>query len=411
MRQQTQNTNRSFGQNTFAIVDIGSNSVRLVVYEGRNRVPAIAYNEKVMCGLGRNVVSTGLLPEDGVLCALKALARFRTLCQLMKLTNVQIMATAAVRDAKNGAEFIEQIRKIWDVSIELISGEREAYLSTLGIMSGFYQPDGIVGDLGGGSLELSSVVGSVVEKGVSLPLGGLALQDLSQGSLKEAYKITHKTLKKRAEEQMSQMQGRSFYAIGGTWRALAKLHQDLNKYPVHFMHGYVVDPDQALKFLRQIERGDNQIMKMAEDINEARRPLLAYGALVLQEIIKQGKPKDIVVSATGVRDGMMFEHLEKDVQIIDPLIDAAERMSQRRSRSAEHGYDLNDWLQQFMATCHLPKLPNQERMIKAACLLSDLSWRAHPAYRAQHSLAQVGCAYFLGVDHPTRAYLALSAFC
>ena len=394
-----------------AIVDIGSNSVRLVVYEGKTRVPAVVYNEKAMCGLGRNVAVTGLLAEDSMDHAFKALARYKTICGLMNLENIQIMATAAVRDARNGLDFLDRVKKLWDVPTELISGEREAYLSALGIASGFYQPDGVMGDLGGGSLEIANVSSAKSEKGVSLPLGGLALQDLSGGSLKEALKITHQALRK-AEQQMKSLEGRSFYAIGGTWRAIAKMHQEMTRYPAHFMHNYVLDVSSTVKFLRQVERSDEQAMKfVTKDIEEARRPLLAYGALVLQEIIKQGKPKNIIISATGVRDGMLFEHLGERIQSIDPLLDAAERMSLRRSRSPKHGYELADWLQQFIASCNLPKLENQERLIRAVCLLSDLSWRSHPDYRAEHSLAQIACAYFLGVDHPTRAFLALSIFC
>lgn len=398
-------------KNTLGIIDIGSNSVRLVVYEGKVRAPAIVYNEKVMCGLGRHVASTGLLDQEDVSQALKALKRFKKLCDLMKVNEIRIMATAAVRNAQNGQGFIDEINGFWEVPIDIISGEREAFLSTMGVVSGFYQPDGIVGDLGGGSLELSSVFQNKIDTGVSLPLGGLVLQDLSQGSLKEAYKITRKTLKKDAERQISQMEGRSFYAVGGTWRALAKLHQDLVKYPVHFMHGYLIDSDDALKFLKQIEKGHEKIIEMVEDISPERRPLLAYGALVLQELIKRGKPKNIIVSATGVREGVVFDCLDQKVQVVDPLLEAVKRINTRRARCPEHSYELVHWMNQFLNSTKMFHFPNQERMILAACLLSDISWRAHPDYRAEHMLAQVGCAHFLGVDHPSRAYLALTSYC
>lgn len=393
-----------------AIVDIGSNSVRLVVYEDETRVPAIVYNEKAMCGLGSNVILTGLLPEEGMASASKAIARYKKLSEMMGVRNIRIMATAAVRDARNGKEFLHKVKELWDVPVELVPGEREAYLSSLGIIAGFYLPDGVMGDLGGGSLELSSISQFVVGNGVSMPLGGLALRDISGGNLKEAYKFMTKTLKK-AGEQIALMKGRSFYAVGGTWRTLAKIHQIYSKYPVHFMHGYVMKPDEIIPFLKEIESGNKYLLDLSDDISEPRKPLLPYGALVLQELIKQGQPKEIIISSTGVRDGILFEHLRHDVQTLDPLSDAIQRISLRRSRSQEHSYELSQWARQFIRSTTRNEFINKDRMIHIMSVLSDISWRSHPDYRAEHALALVECAYLLGIDHPLRSCLAITLFC
>jgi exopolyphosphatase / guanosine-5'-triphosphate,3'-diphosphate pyrophosphatase len=197
-----------------AVVDIGSNSVRLVAYEGLTRAPTPIFNEKVLCGLGRGVAKTGKLPEDGVRQALQALARFRTLIDLMGIKRVYVLATAAARDAKNGKAFIAEAETIIGTHIELISGQREARLSAMGVIAGFHKPDGIVGDLGGGSLELIDVNGHKLGKGTSVQLGGLALTDSSGGSMKKAEKIVKDNL------AAAKLDGkkRDFYAVGGTWR-------------------------------------------------------------------------------------------------------------------------------------------------------------------------------------------------
>src|SRR6516165_7835191 len=203
-----------------AVIDIGSNSVRLVAYEGLTRSPTPIFNEKVLCGLGREVQSTGLLATDAVDKALAALRRFRTLCDHIEVPRLHVIA--ACRDATNGRAFIAEAERACRTKVELISGKREAELSALGVVSGFHRPDGIVGDLGGGSLELTDVLGHRLGAGLTLPLGGLALQDISSRSIKKAEKIVRTAL--GTAKLLNAGKGRSFYAIGGTWRALARLH-------------------------------------------------------------------------------------------------------------------------------------------------------------------------------------------
>src|SRR5262245_14534056 len=177
-----------------AVIDIGSNSVRLVVYEGLTRSPTPIFNEKMLAGLGREVQSTGLLAPDAVEAAYATLRRFRALCDRLEVARLWVIATAACRDAANGKAFVAEAERICGVKIDVLSGKREAELSALGVVSGFHRPDGIVGDLGGGSLELTEVHGQRVRPGLTLPLGGLALQDVSSKSVKKAEKIVRATL-------------------------------------------------------------------------------------------------------------------------------------------------------------------------------------------------------------------------
>jgi exopolyphosphatase/guanosine-5'-triphosphate,3'-diphosphate pyrophosphatase len=391
-----------------AVIDIGSNSVRLVVYEGLARTQTPIFNEKVLAGLGREVLTTGLLAADVVEKALAALERFRALCDAMGVGKVWAIATAACRDADNGPAFIERASKACRVPVTVLSGRREAELAALGIVSGLHKPDGIVGDLGGGSLELTDVHGHRLKSGITLPLGGLALQDLSEKSLDKAEKIVRQTL--GHEAMLKAGRGRDFYAVGGTWRAIARLHMSQTGYPLHVMHGYTLEAPEALEFSRLVRRGDPETLSKIETVNAARRPLLAYAALVLEHIVRIAKPKRIVVSALGVREGLLFSMLGHEEQRRDPLLAAAQELNVLRSRSPHHGEELIDWTDRFMATSGVDETADEKRLRHAACLLADIGWRAHPDYRGEQSLNIISHAAFVGVDHPGRAFLALTVF-
>ena len=391
-----------------AVIDIGSNSVRLVAYEGLTRAPMPLYNEKVMCGLGRNVATTGRLDEEAVERALKALARYRVLCETMHVGEVTVLATAAARDAANGQAFLKDAAEACGYDIELLSGPREAQLSALGVVSGFFRPDGVVGDLGGGSLELTDVTETEIGTGITLPLGGLSLQALSGGSIKKARRIAREALDRAP--QLEALKGRTFYAVGGTWRSLARLHLTARNHPLKVMHGYELEPKDGLDFLRLVEREDARSLKNIEAVTEARRPLLAYGAIVLEEIIRAGDPKQIVVSAIGVREGMLYDRLDPDVRAVDPLLAAAAEFNLLRSRSPRHCEELIPWSDRFFTALGFDETENERRLRHAACLLADIGWRAHPEYRGEQSVNLIAFAGFVGLDHRGRAYLALSVF-
>ena len=390
-----------------AIVDIGSNSVRLVTYESHSRAPTPMFNEKALCGLGRGVATTGLLPEEAVSKALAALQRFRVICDTMQIDDVRGLATAAVRDAANGPQFLRLAERAMGCKIELLSGQQEARLSALGVVSSIHEADGLVGDLGGGSLELTDVRDDEAAPGITLPLGGLSLMDLSERSPKKAAKIVRDTLS--GVKTLQGLAGRTFYAVGGTWRALARLHMRQRQYSMNVMHNYVIPSRDALEFARLVERIEADALLSIESVSSARRPLLAYGAAVLEEIIRQASPKEIVISALGVREGLLYSQLSPQAQMQDPLIVSAQEFNQLRSRAPEHGEELFGWSGRLIGTTHLDEDETDRRLRHAACLLSDISWRAHPDYRGAQAYDLVANAAFIGVDHPSRAFLALAA--
>jgi exopolyphosphatase/guanosine-5'-triphosphate,3'-diphosphate pyrophosphatase len=391
-----------------AVIDIGSNSVRLVVYEGVTRSPTPLFNEKTLAGLGREVQSKGLLAADAIEKALMALKRFRALCDTMRVERLWVLATAACREARNGKEFIAAAEQICRTKIDVISGQREAELTALGVISGFHRPDGIVGDLGGGSLELVDVHGARTRPGITLPLGGLALQDSSGKSVKRAEKLVEKAID--GAKLLKGGEGRNFYAIGGTWRALAQLHMAQTGYPLHMMHGYVVRADEALEFCRLVSRVNPETLSEIEVVNSARRPLLPYAALVLEHVVRKAKPRDVVFSALGVREGLLYSLLGAEERKKDALLAAAQELNLLRSRSPQHGEELIEWTDAFMASTGIDENAEERRLRHAACLLADIGWRAHPDYRGEQSLNIIAHGSFVGLDHSGRAYIALAIF-
>ncbi len=392
-----------------AVIDIGSNSVRLVVYEKMARSLITIFNEKALCGLGREVQSTGLLAPDAVAKALTALRRFRALCRVMKVGNVYAIATAACRDASNGPEFIAKAERICSSPIEILTGPREAHLSALGVVSGIHKPDGIVGDLGGGSLELIDVHGNRVRRGVTLPLGSLALQDVSQKSLKRAERIVRTDLAGVA--QLKAGSGRTFYAVGGTWRALARIHIIQSGYPLRVMHGYSITAAEALDFAQRLRRlAAANMLADIEAVADARRPLLTYAALVLEYIIRVAKPKTIVFSTFGVREGLLYAKLPQAERSKDGLICAAQTLNELLSRSTRHAEELIGWTDRLVRVVRLKETEEDRRLRHTACLLSDIGWRVHPDYRGEQTLNLITNGNFGSISHQGRAFVALSVF-
>jgi exopolyphosphatase/guanosine-5'-triphosphate,3'-diphosphate pyrophosphatase len=392
-----------------AVIDIGSNSVRLVVYQAMARSLVTVFNEKALCGLGREVQSTGLLARDAVAKALTALRRFRALCKVQQVGRIHAIATAACRDASNGPDFIAKAERICGVPIKILSGPREAKLSALGVVSGIHNPDGIVGDLGGGSLELIDVRGNRVHSGVTLPLGSLALQDASEKSLKRAERIVKTDLSSVAHLKAGR--GRTFYAVGGTWRALARIHIIQSGYPLHVMHGYSIPAADALDFTQRLRRlVSTNMLANIEAVADARRPLLAYAALVLEYVIRVARPKTIVFSTFGVREGLLYEMLPQAERAQDGLLCAAQDLNELLSRSARHAQELTDWTDRLVRVAKLRETDEERRLRHTACLLSDIGWRVHPDYRGEQTLNLITHGNFGGITHQGRAFVALSVF-
>ena len=251
--------------------------------------------------------------------------------------------------------------------------------------------------------------GNLLHSGVTLPLGSLALQDSSDRSLKRAERIVSTDLSE--VDQLKAGRGRIFYAVGGTWRALARIHIIQSGYPLRVMHGYSIPAPAALDFLQRLRRlAAANMLANIEVVADARRPLLTYAALVLEYIIRVAKPKTIVFSTFGVREGLLYEMLPQAERAKDGLICAAQDLNELLSRSARHAQELIGWTDRLVRVVKLRETEEDRRLRHAACLLSDIGWRVHPDYRGEQTLNLITNGNFGAVSHVGRAFIALSVF-
>jgi exopolyphosphatase/guanosine-5'-triphosphate,3'-diphosphate pyrophosphatase len=382
------------------VVDIGSNSVRLVVFDGATRAPVPLFNDKVLCGLGRGLQRTGRLDPEAAASARANIERFAKLAEAMGVKDVVYVATAAVRDANDGAEFVRDITARIGRPIRVISGAEEARLSAFGVVAGIPDADGIAGDLGGGSLELVRVGRGRVGAHATMPLGPLRLGDLGDRA----------TIKERIDESIGALdwlvdaRGKNFYAVGGAWRALARVHMAHVHYPLHVIHHYAIARRQAQEFCEFIAGLSRESLERVAEVSRKRIDALPIAALVMARILKRAKPKRVVLAATGLREGCIYDTLTPAERRRDPLIEACKSLGRANARYAIDGSALMAWIAPIFR-----RAPESEARLRlAACLLSDIAWREHPDYRGELAFLRTLRMPVTGIDHPGRAFIAIA---
>ena len=393
------------GARPVAVLDIGSNSVRLVVYERHARSLTPLYNEKSACALGRGIALTGRLADSNVERALIAIKRFALVARMMRVGRIHVLATSAVRDAANRTEFVSAVEAIIEAKVQVLSGEQEAHFAALGVVAGIPDFTGMVGDLGGGSLELSTLSEAGDINGETFELGVIRLQDDSGASAVAAGEIAANRLNQSS--LATGPGGGAFAAIGGTWRSLAKLHQVRRRYPLHMVQHYEVAAADMIALCDEIvAAGSLKSYPGSDSVSSSRRDLVPFGAAVLAQVLRVGRFDKVVFSALGVREGYLYGLLDSREQAIDPLIQGAEELSVLRSRSPAHASDLVEFTNQYLTVAELAETASQTRLRHVSCLLADIGWRAHPDYRGAQSVDAVAYGSLTGVDHPGRAFLA-----
>lgn len=386
------------------VIDIGSNSIRLVVYDRLVRAPIPVFNEKVMCGLGRTLAATGMLDPDGRALAMDNLIRFTALLEGMNVDRVDILATAAVRDATDGADFVAEVARRCALDIAVISGSEEARLSALGVLAGIPEADGAMGDLGGGSLELVGLDKGRIAEQATLPLGPFRLMALKGGAPKLRPRIGA-TL--ADEPWLEAYRGRPFYAVGGAWRALARVHMALRRHPIHVIQHYSADAADLKDLARLIARQGKSSLERLPGVSKRRLEALPYAAAVLESVIEALAPQRVVFSAGGLREGHLFDLLPPEDQAVDPLIAACGDAAERIDR---HGFGDVGAMADWIAPLFVDEPTGFDRLRRAAALLSDIGWAEHPDYRAEHAFLRVLRLQAGGLDHVERAQLAAAIF-
>jgi exopolyphosphatase/guanosine-5'-triphosphate,3'-diphosphate pyrophosphatase len=385
------------------VVDIGSNTVRLVVYDVPNRLPIPIFNEKSQCALGLGLAQSGRLNPDGIAEALRSLVRFVRLAKAMDVSHLELVGTAAVRDASDGPEFVRRIESKCAVPVHVLSGAEEARLAAVGLINGIPDADGVLGDLGGGSLDLVGLQSGTVGTYATLPLGHLRLPERAKGDLGAARVVLDEDLAQ--VPWLGETNGRRLYAIGGSWRALARIFIEQTNHPLHVIDNFELGFFDALRLANLVAGLSQNTLADLSNVDRRRLETLPYAALTLAVLIEQARPARVCFSAFGMREGQMIELLPSSLRGQDPLISACESQAERTGRFAMHGQEILDW----MAPLFPDETAPDRRLRLASCLLSDIGWSEHPDYRAAHAFIRVLRVPYPGLTHADRVELALAA--
>lgn len=394
----------SAAKNYVAIIDIGSNAVRLVVFDGLNRAPFRIHNERNICNLGADLGKTGCLNPDSVKKALNSIRRFSGLLAAMKITNIRAVATAAVRDAKDGKNFIDTVQNEFGLTIEVIDGEEEARLSALGVLANGFGSDGVIGDFGGGSLELIVVENGEVQHKASLPLGSHRL-------LTEKSRAAQKEMVEKHLANVSFLQeceGKDFYAMGGAWRSMATAHMFMSQYPFRLLDHYQVGGQKAIEFAGLLAKETPATLEKTVGMSKKRLRDIGVAALAMEVLFKKISPRRLIFSGTGLREGLVYDQLSPVIQQHDALIAGCAKIALKISRfdDLKAFKILSQWMEPLFAGQDAAFM----RLMQASCLLSDTGWFEHEEYQASHAFERILVMPFYGIDHPGRAFLAITQY-
>ena len=383
------------------VVDVGSNSIRMVVFDGAARSPAYFYNEKVMAGLGAKMAQTGRLNPDGVERGFAAMQRFAALAKGMDIDPLTCVATAAVREAADGPEFQARVERETGIKMYVIDGEEEARLSAQGVLLGWPDARGLVCDIGGNSMELAEVADGKVGNRVSSQLGPFRLQQVPGG--KDGLRKHIRKVVADLARTMGTHHER-IYLVGGSWRAIARLNMERVGYPMTVLHEYRMTPQAVADTVAWIAENDLADLKARTGLSSSRIELVPLAAQVLAQLTEIFAPAELAISSYGIREGLLYEQMPDNLRKRDPLIEAARFTERQMARMPGSGKKLYHFLQPLFGDVS----PERDRLIRAACLLHDTSWRAHPDYRAEACFDNVTRANMAALSHPERVFLGLA---
>lgn len=383
------------------VVDIGSNSVRLVVFDGAARSPAYFFNEKLMCALGAGLGETGRLSPEGRRRALGALKRYALLGEAMGAAPLTVVATAALRDAADGPEFRAEIERETGLKPWIIDGSEEARLSAQGVLLGWPGAEGLVCDIGGASMEMAELKSGMVGARATSPLGPLKLRDVNGGKKGLTSYIAAEIEKLTAGMTVAPAR---LFLVGGSWRAIARLDMERRGYPLTVLHEYRMDRKALAATLDWIAESDLEALRLRTGTSVERMSLVPLAAQVLRKLVAQLKPREIAVSGYGIREGLLFEQMPAELRARDPLIEACRYVEASSARFPGFGKRLYNFILPVFGAA----APEKRRLIKAACLLHDTAWRAHPDYRHEVCFDTATRSNLGGLEHWERVFLGVS---
>ena len=391
-------------QAKIAIIDIGSNSIRMLIYDdfSSSRVPF--FNEKAVCELGKNLDKSRKLHKSGVVYALKVLKRFSEILNISKISNIKIIATAVLREAMDAKPFVQEVEKLFKKKVEILTGEEEAESSAEGVKIGFDNVDGLVADLGGGSLELARIENGTITNKTSLPLGVLRLLNNPIVKKRNLSKYIKKLL--RDEKWLSKKKFENLYLVGGTWRALFKLHLFQNNHPVHIIHQYSIDNQSLTKFIEKISAMNKSKLKTVEYISKSRTPYLPYSSIILGNLMNITNPKNIICSISGIREGSLAKDHFKNVDGKEVFDKSLEHIAKKRG---DLGFTFKKYFE-FIKPVFDGNEHFSEKLLNWACVLSHMDWGLGAFQKAELVFQETLNTPLLRLSHKERIQIALSCY-
>lgn len=385
------------------VVDLGSNSVRLVVYEGQTRNPIPIFNEKAVLRLGRGMQTTGRLNKDGMAQALMVMHRYYLIARSMGASPFEVLATAAVRDAENGPDFVATLQaRMPGVPIHILSGAEEAAFSADGVLCGIPAADGVLADIGGGSMELVRLVDGARGPSQTLRLGVIRLAERSGGDLVRARAIAEDDL--QGVPWLGKIADSDLYLVGGAWRALARIHLLQTGYPLHMVHHYVIGREEARDLAGLVSTAPRKVLEKLPGAPRRRIDDLPFAAVVLRRLLRLTNVRRVVFSASGLREGWFMRRMPAAIRLQDPLLSAVQEMSELHGRDPSLPPALVSWTN--------PVFPRETlaeaKLREAVCWVSDIGSHDHPEFRAEQAFLRVLRQPGIGLDHHARAFLALA---
>ncbi|MBV1830617.1 Ppx/GppA family phosphatase [Komagataeibacter sp. AV436] len=386
-----------------AVIDLGSNSVRLVVFDGISRNPAPIFNEKVVLRLGRGLNATGRLNEEAVPLAMEVMARFNAIARGMEASPFEVLATAAVRDATNGPEFVAGLKsRLPGVPIRILSGEEEADYSATGVLCGIPDANGLVADIGGGSLELIRIENGRKRDACTLPLGVIRLNDRADGDLARARALVDEDLAR--VDWLEAVRGQDLYLVGGAFRALARMQIARTAYPLNIVHLYQLAPDTAREMTDWILSASKRSIERLPGVPRKRLDDAPFAATVLRRLMRHAQPNGLVFCVDGLREGWYMRNVAASVADNDPQDAVAREMCSMLGRSMQLPERLADWTAPLFSDDD----PVAARLRAVACWLSDVGAHDHPEYRAEQTYLRILRLQGVGFTHQARAFLSLT---
>ena len=386
---------------TVAVIDVGSNSIRLVVYKGPRRAPLPILDDKVSCGLGRGMDREGMMSPQSMDLALRTVSRFVDIGRSMRVSGIKAVATAAVRDAANGPDFKNAVERQCGIALRVLSGMEEAKLSALGTLCAIPDADGVMGDIGGGSLELVEIREGKIGNHATLPLGTIPLLESGMSPEKARKKLIDPLLEELP--WLEDAKKKTFYAVGGSWRALAKKHIEAGDYPLRIVHGYSLSRSRALEMARGVTEISPDSLRGLWVLGRNRLESAPYAAVLMKSLLKKTGVKNLTFCTYGLREGCLYDDLSPEQRSLDPLIVMCEEIAIKMGRSLEDGKAFCKWI-----TSAMPDERGAPRLRLAACHLSDIGISEHPEYRAEQVFLRILRMPLVGITHPERVRVALS---